>query len=418
MNEHINILLVDDDEEDYLITRDTIAEIQSRQKYQLDWVSDYDKALTLIAERKHDIYLIDYKLGPHNGLDIIQKTAGEDFYAPLILLTGLSDWEIDEKAMQYGASDYLVKGTFNADQLNRVLRYNLRDAKYISEIRSLNSDLENRVKERTAELAKVIEQLGRSNKHLQDLLDERELTQRELKKSLEKEKELGNLKARFVTMASHEFRTPLSTILSSTYLLEKYTKPEDEEKRHKHLDRIRLNINNLTEILNDFLSIGKLEDGKVQPEPVAFIFKNLIEEAVHDIEVILKKGQYITLVENGEAADRPVLSDKKLLKNILINLLSNAAKYSEEDREITLTTEIQPRQIVLEVKDQGIGIPDKDQPHLFERFFRAENALNIQGTGLGLNIIKKYLELLGGDIRFSSKLHEGTTFTVTIPTKF
>lgn len=251
MHKTVNILLVDDDEEDYLITRDTIADIKTSNSYKLDWVSDYHSALSVIAENRHDVYLVDYKLGAHNGLEIIRQAALEGFKAPFILLTGLNNSEIDEKAMQLGASDYLVKGTFTSEELNRVIRYSLRDVQYMREIRQLNAELEQRVTQRTAELEKI-------NKNLQELLLERESTQRELRKALEQEKELGALKARFVTMASHEFRTPLSTILSSTCLAEKYTQPSDQEKRQKHLDRIKLNVGNLNEILNDFLSLGKL----------------------------------------------------------------------------------------------------------------------------------------------------------------
>jgi len=411
----IKILLVDDDEEDYLITRDTLADIQAGQKYQLAWVSDYAEAIETIARKKHDVYLIDYKLGSFNGLDIISRMRNENFRAPFILLTGLNDWEVAEKALKLGASDYLVKGTFSAEELNRILRYNLRDAKYIEEIHSLNSDLESRVRQRTSELARVINELASTNNNLQQLLDERERTQLELKKSLEKEKDLGLLKARFVTMASHEFRTPLSTILSSTCLIEKYNETPEVEKRRKHLDRIKLNIKNLTDILNDFLSLGKLEDSNVKIDLVPFVFKELAEEAVKDMELLLKKGQSIRYKETGDENNGHLVSDKKILKNILINLLSNAVKYSNEEKEILLDASHKPGQLIIQVKDSGIGIPEKDQEHLFERFFRAENAVNIQGTGLGLNIVKKYIELMKGDITFESKVNEGTTFTVTLP---
>lgn len=405
--EVIHILLVDDDEEDYLITRDLISDIPTGQKYMLDWTPDYHKAMELIYQKRHDVYLVDYRLGVHSGLDIIEKVKQENFEAPFILLTGQGDSQTDEKAMEKGAADYLVKGTFSEEELGRVIRYSLRDAQYIKDIRNLNSDLEKRVNKRTGELEQ-------SNKDLQRLLQEREITQRELQKALDKEKELGQLKARFVTMASHEFRTPLSTILSSVNLIEKYEAEVDRDKRLKHIQRVKSAISNLTETLNDILSLSKLEEGKVGVDPVTFDLNELVEESVQDIELIKKNGQVIR--HNGLQSINPLMrTDKKILKNLLINLLSNAVKYSPENKEIMLNTNIEPGWLHIEVIDQGIGIPEKDQKHLFERFFRAENATMIQGTGLGLSIVKKYLDLLGGRISFRSKLEEGTTFRVEVP---
>lgn len=238
--------------------------------------------------------------------------------------------------------------------------------------------------------------------------------QEEVKRALEKERELNVLKSRFVSMASHEFRTPLSTILTSTSLLARYEKPEHVEKREKHMARIKNSVRNLTGILDDFLSLDKLETGAVACNPMAFDFKALMAEVVEEMSVLLKPQQHIRWEFSG---DPNVTLDPKLLKNILINLLSNASKYSPEGSEIELTGEQSGDQLRVEVNDQGIGIPMEEQVYLFDRFFRATNATNIQGTGLGLNIVKKYLQLMSGEISFRSSPGYGTSFTIDLPTK-
>lgn len=237
----------------------------------------------------------------------------------------------------------------------------------------------------------------------------------EIRKSLEKEKELNELKSRFVSMASHEFRTPLSTILSSVSLVQKYDGPENEEKRDKHISRIKSAVNNLTGILNDFLSLDKLETGKVENNPVEFDIVKFSEEMTEEMQAVAKKGQNVIYKHSGK--NTRAVADKHILKNILHNLLSNASKYSDEGTEISFNTISEKTNLKIEVIDRGIGIPEEEKQHMFERFFRAKNAVNIGGTGLGLNIVKKYTELLDGEIRFESKAGEGTTFTLLIPLK-
>ena len=235
----------------------------------------------------------------------------------------------------------------------------------------------------------------------------------EVKDALKKEIELNELKSRFVTMASHEFRTPLSAILSSASLISKYNDPKDEEKRLKHINRIKSSVANLTTILNDFLSLSKLEEGKVLNNPVEFDVVEFSQEITEEMNPVIKEGQQIIYNHYGDYSK--IILDKNIIKNICINLLSNAIKYSAENKKIEFVTSLYPDHIDILVKDQGIGIPEGDKQHLFSRFFRAHNAGNIQGTGLGLNIVKKYVDLLGGEICFISELNKGTSFTVTIP---
>jgi PAS domain S-box-containing protein len=254
------------------------------------------------------------------------------------------------------------------------------------------------------------EQIQRINEELEKKVKERTY---ELTEALEREKALNEMKSRFVSTASHEFRTPLSAVLSSVNLLEHYKAPEQEEKRQKHIERIKSSVKNLTAILDDFLSLEKLEQGKVEAKTVHFNLNEFIKDAIEEMEGMWKKkGQKIQAEFKGVAE---ICQDKKILRNVLLNLLSNAIKYSPEGKEIQITVGTRAQQVVIAVKDEGIGIPEEAQKELFTKFFRASNAVNIQGTGLGLNIVKKYVELLDGTIYFVSTVNEGTTFTIEFP---
>lgn len=237
----------------------------------------------------------------------------------------------------------------------------------------------------------------------------------ELTQSLEREKELNEMKSRFVSIASHEFRTPLSTIMTSISLIGAYNKEGQEDKRKKHIDRINSAVNNLTNILNDYLSLDKLGQGKVEIIKESFDIHRFASEIVEEVNGLLKPGQHIVVLHQG---DKVVFQDKKILKNLFLNLLSNAIKYSGEEQEILLSIEVSNNYVIIQVKDHGIGIPKEEQKNLFTKFFRAKNASNIQGTGLGLYIVSKYVELLDGVIGFSSIPEQGTTFTIEFPNKF
>ena len=289
-----------------------------------------------------------------------------------------------------------------------------------AQILKLNKELEQKVDERTEKLTEVVNRLLQSNLKLEQEIKERKAVEEalrhneeELRKSLNREKELSKLKSRFVSMASHEFRTPLTTIASSSELIGLYTKTEQQEKRDKHLRRIRSAVANLTGILGDFLSLSKLEEGKIQRTPVAFRLEELAEEASEEMQSLLKPGQHIQKDFPDTGGD--ITLDKKMLKNIFINLLSNAIKYSDEGSAIYFNLCLDNGYITASIRDEGIGIPEEEQAQLFTRFFRATNAVNIQGTGLGLNIVKRYLDILNGSIRFESFPGQGTTFFVEIP---
>jgi signal transduction histidine kinase len=271
-----------------------------------------------------------------------------------------------------------------------------------SEILQLNAELEQKVDDRTVMLRETLVELERSRK--------------ELNEALIAEKELSELKYRFVTAASHEFRTPLSTILSSAFILGKYKADESEEKKEKHIQRIKKAVEGMKSILEDFLSLGKLEEGKVRVKMEECEAGECIAElqsAIGEMEHLLKDGQNIHLDYNIKRS--VVYMDRHMLKSIFINLVSNAIKFSGENTTIEICLDFSESLFSMTIKDSGIGIPEQDQIHLFDRFFRAGNVSNIQGSGLGLHIIGKYLELLNGTIEVKSKLNEGSSFKIIFP---
>lgn len=321
------------------------------------------------------------------------------------------------KDAESGLRDYASKLEETNSSLQMLSKEHEKNLHRISE---LNQQLEQRVDLRTRELAGAVRALELTNQSLENQIIENKEVEEELRKREQllleanaKANELNELKSRFISMASHEFRTPLSTVLSSLSLLNRYHQMGDEEKYTRHTQKIKSAVANLTELLDYFLSVEKLEEGKVQLESEHFDLFQQINDQINDMREIVKSGQ--TIFFDTELTQLPVYMDHKIARTIVQNLLSNAIKYSTEGKPIRITLRADEQMVKLVVKDEGMGIPPEEQAKLFERFYRARNAGNIQGTGLGLNIIKKYIELMGGSITFESKLDKGTTFYVSIP---
>jgi signal transduction histidine kinase len=237
--------------------------------------------------------------------------------------------------------------------------------------------------------------------------------EREDKNALKKEQELNELKSRFVSMASHEFRTPLSAIQTSAILIGRQNEPGKEQKREKYVVQIKKNVKQLVVILNDFLSLSKLEEGKVIANKELFDFVALSKTLIEEVSMTKKTGKNIIFSSPKKPISLNI--DSKLVRHIFLNLLSNAIKYSPKNTNINIKIEESAFFVSLEVQDNGIGIPKEEQDKVFDRFFRAKNAQNIQGTGLGLNIVKQYAELMDGTIAFTSETNKGTTFLVKLP---
>lgn len=261
--------------------------------------------------------------------------------------------------------------------------------------------LESLVEERTIELQTLVGKI-------QDAKEE-------VSKSLEKEKDLNQMKSRFVSMASHEFRTPLSAIQLSASLIDKYASTYENPNIVKHVGKIKNAIGNLTTILNDFLSIERLETGIINPHFFRFDLVKLAEEITEEMQAVAKQNQNIIYQHTG--TESLAIADASLLKHCIVNLIANAIKYSGENTFIEFNTEIAGAFFKITVKDNGIGIPPAEQKHLFEAFFRAHNTGSIPGTGLGLNIVKRYVKLMDGSVKFESAEKQGTTFILTFNKK-
>jgi signal transduction histidine kinase len=262
----------------------------------------------------------------------------------------------------------------------------------------LNKNLEQKVEQRTGKLKSALQELEKSKQELNDLLD--------------KEKELNEMKSRFVSMASHEFKTPLSTILSSASLISKYEDKESHANRDKHVQRIKNSVEHLNGLLEEFLSLGRLETGRLAVEPAKVDLQDFLRDIIEEVKVIKKSGQRLQLFESG---DTTFYTDKRLLKNILLNILSNAIKFSSDKGNIILQVKNMGNELCISVKDDGIGISEEDKQYLFNTFFRGANVTNIQGTGLGLHIVKRYIDLLNGVITLESELNTGTIISITLP---
>lgn len=244
-------------------------------------------------------------------------------------------------------------------------------------------------------------------------ITKRKKAEDEVWQALTRQLQLNEMKSKFVSIASHEFRTPLSGILSSAYLISMYSELNDVENLQKHADRISASVRTLTDILNDFLSLGKMDEGKVQNHFTTFSVTGFCHQLVEDFQPNLKIQQQLIYEHKG--INEVATLDKEHLRHVLSNLISNAVKYSSEGKKIWLNSATKNGHITFSVKDEGIGIPAEAQPHLFQTFFRAENAADYQGTGMGLHIVKRFLDVMGGSIRFSSKLNQGTIFTIRFP---
>ena len=338
-----------------------------------------------------------------NYIEVCKKSSNlgnKDAETSLQGIQGILDGELEEFELVYPCHSpkekrwflLQVKPLSHINEGAAIVHLNITAQQEAEEkLRQLNVELEEKVKDRTLRLIEK---------------------RKKLERALEKEKELSELKSRFVSMASHEFRTPLSSILSSANLIGHYEEGEQQDKRMRHVNRIASSVKNLTFILNDFLNLEKLESGKVRFHPAAIDFEEYVESFMDEIRLLAKGKQEIIFRHSGE---RKVLIDDNLVKNVLINLLSNAVKYSPEGKDVELISKNENGMLEIAVIDEGIGIPKADHAGMFSRFFRAKNVENIQGTGLGLTIVKRYLDLMGGEIGFESEQFKGSTFRVKIP---
>jgi signal transduction histidine kinase len=375
----VKVLLIDDDRDDYLLTRDLFAEMPAG-RYQLDWVADYDSGLAAIRAGKHDVYLLDFRLGERTGLDLLAEARKRAAAGPVILLTGQSLWEVDVAAMQHGAADFLEKGRLDAIVLDRSIRYALAQRR--SEI-----DLERQVASRTEELAEANEAL----------------------------KDADRRKDEFLATLAHELRNPLAPIRNALEIMRVADGNVDAMDQAR--DIIERQVGQMVRLINDLLDVSRITRGKLvlSSEPVSII--EVIESAVETSRPLLEVAQLVfqhTIADDGLT----VVGDRLRLSQVFANLLNNAAKYTEPGGTVTLTAERDADQAVIRVRDTGVGIPPDVLPHVFELFTQVDRNLNRSqgGLGIGLALVQQIITLHGGSVTVHSEgVGKGSEFVVRLP---
>lgn len=370
----VKILIVEDES---IVAMD-IADKLERLGYEvIDMVDSGELALQAVTENQPDLVLMDIVLqGDIDGVQTAEEIKSQ-FQIPVIYLTAYADKKTLERAKITEPFGYILK-PFKEAELNATIQMALSR----------------------------IEAEKKLRKNLQ--------ISEELKKQAEA---LSELRSRYISMTSHEFRTPMSVIQMSANLLERYSDKWSEEKKINHIHRIQSAINNMNQLLEDVLTLGKAESGTVEFNPSPTDLVNFCQEIIEELQLITHNQIPINLSSNKNETE--VYLDRKLLRHIVTNLLSNALKYSPDGGTVNLKIHIEDKQISLEFKDEGIGIPPEDQQKLFEAFHRSVNVGKIPGTGLGLAIVKQCVDLHQGKITVKSEVagnpQQGTTFTVTLP---
>ena len=311
--------------------------------------------------------------------------------------------------LEIGLNYFEYNGIFYAKAL--ISKIGTRKLKELR-IKEQNRNLENEVEKRNNELTRVIAELEKSNLMLKDEIKDRIKAEKNAKIALEKEKELNLMQTKFMSLASHEFKTPLSGILTSAGLIEKYNQIGASDKINNHSITIKNLVYQLNAILDDFLYLEGIESENYSFQLSHFTFCKVINKIVEEAKPVLKDGQTIDIIPCKSSIE--VFQDQKVIDIIIRNVLYNAIKYSNKGSKVELKMHVDDELVVI-IKDEGIGIPSESKSHVFERFYRAKNALPIQGTGIGLNIVKRHIEKLNGSIFLESEENKGTTVVLKIP---
>ncbi len=364
-------------------------------------------------ESEFDIYPKDFR--DNRGLFFARKklreyldkgipSSGDRYYEKEFVVNG---------SLRHIQGHFFSVSTDNGFLLVNLVRDITERKKAEKEIRKLNLELEKRVIERTSQLEEALDDLKMEVNIRQRMNDELRKARDESFKSLQKEKELVELKNRFISMISHEYRTPLTIILSSANLVERFIEGADFEKSTKYIKKVRKSVNNLIMLLESVLTISRSDAGHIKVKMKELDLNHFCLEAIDDVETMYENKYSIHMTNNSGL--QTIRSDELLLKQVLINLLTNGIKYSGEKPKVKLTISDKEEYICFEVSDNGIGITDEDKDKLFEAFHRGINIETIPGTGLGLSIVKKSLNMLGGKIEVESRVNEGSVFRVILP---
>jgi signal transduction histidine kinase len=377
----VSVLLIDDDRDDYLLTREMLAEIPG-DRFTLDWASTYEAGLTAIRGGSHQVYLLDYRLGPRTGIELLREANAQACACPVILLTGQSQDRTDLAALAAGADDYLEKAGLTPNLLERSIRYALAQ-------RSAASELERKVKERTEELAKVNEALRTANRS----------------------------KDEFLSTLGHELRNPLAPILNALEIMRLSGNKMDIITRQR--ERLERQVGQMVRLVDDLLDVSRITTGKLRLTPESLSLQDVIQAAVEISRPQLEKAslKFSTDLPNEPI---PLYADRVRLAQVFSNLLNNAAKYTEAGGQVSIVVELSGEHVVVRVRDTGVGIPREVLPRVFELFTQVDRTLNRSegGLGVGLALVRRLVELHGGSVSAQSNgPGTGTEFLVTLPLK-
>ena len=369
----MHVLLVEDSPTDADLLRRVFLR-SGKEHWQMTQVERLANAIAQCQENSFDVVLLDLGLPDSDGLETVTEFRANVPTMPVVVLTMMDDDELALQVMAQGAQDYLVKDQITTQLLVRSLRYAI-------------------------EREQIFQQLKNS--------------ERKILNAWEQEQELNLLKSSFISTASHEFRTPMTTIRTSVELLQKFDHELTNQKRDDYFERIKAAISQIIHLLDEILLLGSGEAGGLRYQPKPLDLEKFCAELMEDLR--FSHSQHYTITAECEGDCSIAVMDAALLWHILTNLLSNAIKYSPTGGSVRFSLMCQSGTATFRVQDHGLGIPLKDQSHLFETFYRCSNVGKIQGTGLGLAIVKKCVELHQGDIQVNSELGKGTIFTVTLP---
>ncbi|HSF53813.1 MAG TPA: ATP-binding protein [Algoriphagus sp.] len=388
----LKILIVEDDSVSALLLQRALE----KNAHQIVGIADTgEKALEILEENFVDIVMMDINLA--GELDGIKTTEiiNEKYDIPVVYLSASSDAETLNKVVGTNPSAYVIK-PFNIRELNMVIELAIFKDRKEKELQKLNNELEEKVKQRTAELYEA---------------------NTELTKALEKEREINELKSRIVLNVSHGFKTPLTSILSSAQLLQIYAEKDHpmKQKIAKHAFKIEHSVRALNNLLTSVLFFGKADENKLEFRPKKIFSAAFVKELLDTVKAGIDND--VTIKSDIGDLPKTITSDPELIYQVFENLLSNAVKYSKDGKQVEFKLTFEDNKLLAQVTDKGIGIPKSEQNQLFDRFFRAKNVGIVEGSGLGLSIVKKCLDVLHGDITFESEMDKGTTFFVTIPVK-
>lgn len=378
----LRVLIADDDEDDYVLTRELL--LLSRQSFRVDWAPSYRQALQAIERNEHDVYLFDYRLGEGDGLELLRLALLRGCKAPIILLTGDDDWETDVQAMKAGAADYLVKGRFDAQLLERSIRYAIERKKAQEELVEQANDME------------------RKN--------------RDLAQAVRVAQEATKLKSQFLANVSHEIRTPMNGVLAMTELL---LETDLAQEQRDYAETAFRSAEALLDIIDSLLDLAKIEAGKLQLDYVDFVPAEVLQEVMKLNSGRARSKGLRLLPDICPEARETFKGDPVRLRQVLLNLVSNAIKFTEEGRvEVKVSIAEDSNlwvQLLFEVEDTGIGLTDQAKSRLFEPFVQADGSITRKygGTGLGLAISKQLIELMAGHVGVDSEPGRGSRFWFT-----